>query len=111
MEFVQAGQAVTIHLEQRRGERFTSHIAQVSRTETRLTPTGFSDTQVHHQLRPVSAHARLPRMPTYQASVPLPPGDGIVLAGGRGQARIRVGYRSAGQRLWDALCRTFHFEM
>jgi hypothetical protein len=78
----------------------------------RLTPTGFSDTQVHNQPRPVSARSRLPRLsPTYQASAPLPPKDGIVLAGGRGQARIRVGYRSAGQRLWDALCRTFHFEM
>ncbi|MHB8972133.1 MAG: HlyD family efflux transporter periplasmic adaptor subunit [Pirellulaceae bacterium] len=112
MEFVQAGQSVTLCLEQRRGEQLTGHIAQVSRTETRLTPTGFSDPRVHDQPRPVSARSRLPRLsPTYQASVPLPPGDGIVLAGGRGQAWIRVGYRSAGQRLWDALCRTFHFEM
>jgi putative peptide zinc metalloprotease protein len=112
MEFVQPGQAVTMCMDQRRGERITSHIAQVSRTETRLTPTGFSDTQVHNQPRRASTRSQPPRLsPTYQASVLLPPGDGIVLAGGRGQARIRVGYRSAGQRLWDALCRTFHFEM
>ncbi len=112
MEFVQAGQAVTMTMDQRRGERLTSHIAQVSRSDRQATPIGSSDTRDYNGSPAAPALRRPPRPSnTYQASVPWQPDHGIVLAGGRGEARIRVGYRSAGQRLWDALCRTFHFEL
>jgi putative peptide zinc metalloprotease protein len=112
MEFVQAGQAVMLAMDQRRGERLTSHIAQVSRSDRHATPTGSSDTREYSGSPPAPALRRPPRPShTYQASVPWQPDHGIVLAGGRGEARIRVGNRSAGQRLWDALCRTFHFEL
>jgi putative peptide zinc metalloprotease protein len=109
---VRSGQHVDLFFRQRRGERFSGTIAQVSHTDIHVTPVDYSrpldDTG---RQRPRSDPHRLYASNTYQASLPLDLEGTTIVAGGRGKAKIHVGYRSLGQRCWESLCRTFHFEM
>jgi hypothetical protein len=53
----------------------------------------------------------LPREPTYQVTVPLAATIEEVAPGATGFARIRVGSRPLGSRLWRVVCQTFRFQM
>ena len=53
----------------------------------------------------------LPLNPTYQVSAVLPERDDWLPNGAIGQARIHVGRRTVGWRLWRWSMRTFHFEL
>ena len=53
----------------------------------------------------------IPDSTCYLLSVPLDIHSETVLDGATGQARIRTGTQSMGQRLWRVLCQTFRFEL
>ena len=55
------------------------------------------------QLRPTST--------SYQARVPIESSTVELRAGYRGQARVYVGWKSLGWRLYRFLSRTFHFDL
>jgi putative peptide zinc metalloprotease protein len=53
----------------------------------------------------------IPASTCYLLSVPLDNECESVLDGATGQARIRAGTQSIGQRLWRFICQTFRFEL
>jgi hypothetical protein len=52
-----------------------------------------------------------PTSTTYRVSVPFDDSSQLISPGSTGRARIRVGYRSIGQRLWRLICKTVRFEL
>jgi hypothetical protein len=52
-----------------------------------------------------------PREPTYQVTVPLAATADEIAPGATGFARIRVGSRSVGSRIWRLVCQTLRFEL
>jgi len=112
VEFVRPGQAVEILLEQLPGRRFAGEIEEIARQELKIAPRQLSgkaggrlatESDSSGRERPLSA--------SYQARVPLDDADGLIRAGLRGRARIRVGSQTWGQWLWRYATQTFHFEL
>ena len=109
VKFVRSGQQVELYFDQRRGEHFSGAIAQVSETDMYITPVHFSgpvgrDMPGQDRSQRYRSQRHRPSVSnTYQASLPFHAQGTTVLAGGWGRAKIRVGYRSLGLRLWDSL--------
>ena len=110
IELVKKGQTVEIQLELYPGRVFESQITSMA-----LVPMSESPANVASQaggqlgsqidatgtIRPIST--------SYQAIAPLHDTKGLTQIDVRGQAKIRAGRRSLGQRLYRYVARTFHF--
>ena len=101
-----------IKIESARLSTFSGVIQTIAEREMRETPEalasqvgGSLNTQMgpDGQLRPIST--------SYQARVPLENCEVPLRAGYRGQAKIYVGWKSVGWRIYRFLSRTFRFEM
>ncbi len=112
IDFIQVGQAVKIVLNVLTGERLKGEITSISKNRMPATPQSLSNqkggtlatrTDAQGVERPLNA--------TYQAKVPLDNQGGMLQPEFRGQARVRAGYQTIGERLWRYLMRTFHFEL
>ena len=112
IESIQRGQEVELYPHPLRGKALVGQIAQVSQTDLHVTPANFSATTPatsRHDGR--ASHASRQPLNMYQANVPLDLRESFVLAGVTGRSKIHAGRRTVGRRLWDSLCRTFHFEL
>ncbi len=101
-----------IKIDSARLETFSGKIEKISEMEMRVSPENLSlqsggrlDTEVDAsgQLRPIST--------SYQARVPLENVDVALRSGYRGQAKIYVGWKSLGWRIYRFCTRTFKFEL
>lgn len=112
IESVCSGQSVELFPDQLRGRSLCGHVAQIAQTNRRMTPLSFANDEIVTGPRE-RRHAQRSDQPSksYHANVPLDAKDLVLLAGGRGRAKISAGTRTVGQCLWDSLCRTFHFEL
>jgi putative peptide zinc metalloprotease protein len=112
IDLVKAGHPVDIKLDAARLETFAGKISFIAETEMEVaSPNLTSQTggrldstmDESGQLRPTST--------SYQAMVPLEGNSKYFRAGYRGQARVYVGWKSLGWRLYRFLSRTFHFDL
>jgi putative peptide zinc metalloprotease protein len=112
IDLVKFQDPVDIKLDAARLETFPGKISLISETEMEVaSPNLTSQTggrlnstmDESGQLRPTST--------SYQARVPIESSTVELRAGYRGQARVYVGWKSLGWRLYRFLSRTFHFDL
>jgi|694.fasta_scaffold40118_4 putative peptide zinc metalloprotease protein len=112
IDLVVPGHEVDIKLDSSRLETIAGKISQISEAEMEVaSPNMTSQTggrlnstmDESGQLRPTST--------SYQARVPLDEYSQSLRPGYRGQARVYVGWKSLGWRLYRFLSRTFHFDL
>lgn len=112
VDLIKLGHEADIKIDSAQLETFSGKIAQISEMDMKVTPEqlarqvgGGLDTEMDAsgRLKPVST--------SYQARVPLQDVKVPLRAGYRGQAKIYVGWRSLGWRLYRFLSKTFSFEM
>lgn len=112
IDLVEEGMEADIKIDSARMDTFSGTIATIAETEMQVSPENLSlqsggrlDTEMDAsgRLRPIST--------SYQARVPLSNVEVPLRSGYRGQAKIYVGYRSLGWRLYRFCAKTFKFEM
>ncbi|MFK7736822.1 MAG: hemolysin D [Pirellulaceae bacterium] len=112
IDLVELGVDVDIKIESARLDTFGGKIESISEQEMQETPEslasqagGALNTEMGPggRLRPIST--------SYQARVPLEGVEVPLRAGYRGQAKIYVGWKSVGWRIYRFLTRTFRLEM
>ncbi len=112
VDLVKVNDEADIKIDSARLETFSGRIAQVSEMDMKVTPEqlarqvgGGLDTEMDAsgRLKPVSTSYQA-RIPLDDVKVPLRPGY-------RGHAKVYVGWKSLGWRLYRFLARTFRFEM
>ena len=112
IDLVREKMEVDIKIDSARLKTFSGKIEKISEMEMKVSPENLAlqsggrlDTEMDSsgRLRPIST--------SYQARVPLENVDMPLRAGYRGQAKIYVGWRSVGWRIYRFLARTFRFEM
>ncbi|GAB5402442.1 MAG: hemolysin D [Aureliella sp.] len=112
IDLVNVDMDADIKIDSARLETFSGKIEKISEMEMRVSPENLSlqsggrlDTEVDAsgQLRPIST--------SYQARVPLENVDVALRSGYRGQAKIYVGWKSLGWRIYRFCTRTFKFEL
>jgi len=112
VEFIRKDQTVEFELEQFPGKKFVGQIANVSSTNLKIAPKSLSIKAGGDLVTRTddTGHERLVDA-TYQASVPLDDPEGLLKIGIRGHAKIHVGYRTLGSRIWRYVSHTFRFRM
>ncbi len=112
IDLVEVGDEVEIKLDSARLESFTGRIERISEMEMKETPENLAlqsggrlntEMDTSGRLRPIST--------SYQARVPLDHIDVPLRAGYRGQAKVYVGWKSLGWRIFRFCARTFRFEL
>ncbi|MCA9128927.1 MAG: hypothetical protein KDB22_17695 [Planctomycetales bacterium] len=112
IDLVHTGHEADIKIDSARLDTFSGIIEKISEMEMRVSPENLAlqsggrlDTEMDStgRLRPIST--------SYQARVPLENVDIPLRSGYRGQAKIYVGWRSLGWRIYRFFTRTFKFEM
>lgn len=112
MEFVSNDQRVEIVLDQLPYEKIVTLLEQIAPVEMKTIPIALSNkgggplptvTNRQGAERPVGA--------VYNATAAIDDPTNTLLIGGRGVARIHVGSRTIGQRIWRGFCQTFNFDM
>ncbi|MCH7727327.1 MAG: HlyD family efflux transporter periplasmic adaptor subunit [Planctomycetes bacterium] len=112
IEFIRPGQTVDIVLEQLPGRQFSGKINRISQVDMKYSPTTLSEKAGGDLLTKTDSGGReRPVNVTYEASVELDNPTGQILIGASGRARIHVGSKSLGQRLWRYLNETFNFDL
>ncbi len=112
IDLVFEGQEADIKIESARLDTFSGKIEKISEMEMKQTPESLSQ-QVGGRLNTeMGEDGRLrPISTSYQARVPLENVDVPLRTGYRGQAKIYVGWKSLGWRIYRFCARTFRFEM
>lgn len=112
IDLVSEGDEVDIKIDSARLDTFSGIIERISEMEMQETPQslasqmgGALNTEMDQmgRLRPIST--------SYQARVPLENVEVPLRVGYRGQAKIYVGWKSLGWRIYRFFARTFRFEM
>lgn len=112
IDLVKEGDEADIKIDSARLDTFSGKIDKISEMEMAVAPEslgiqagGRLDTEMDSsgRLRPIST--------SYQARVPLENIDIPLRSGYRGQAKIYVGWKSVGWRIYRFCARTFRFEM
>lgn len=112
INLVKEGVEADIMIDSARLATFSGKIEKISEMEMKVSPENLSlqaggrlDTQMDSsgRLRPIST--------SYQARIPLENIDVPLRSGYRGQAKIYVGWKPLGWRIYRFLARTFKFDM
>lgn len=112
IDLVNVGMGADIKVDSARLDTFSGTIEKISEMEMQVSPENLAlqsggrlDTEMDAsgQLRPIST--------SYQARVPLENIDIPLRSGYRGQAKIYVGWKSVGWRIYRFCTRTFKFEL
>ncbi len=112
IDLVKEGDEADIKIDSARLDTFSGKIEKISEMEMAVAPEslgiqagGRLDTEMDSsgRLRPIST--------SYQARVPLESIEVPLRSGYRGQAKIYVGWKSVGWRIYRFCARTFRFEM
>ena len=109
---IKLGVEADIKIDSAKLETFSGFVRQISEMDMKETPESLSK-QVGGRLdTEMDSSGRLRPMSTsYQARVPLEDVKVPLRAGYRGQAKIYVGWKSLGWRIYRFLAKTFSFEM
>lgn len=112
VQLVRESHEVDLKLDSRRLHTFQGVILEksqepLSNASTSLSSQTGGDLQT--EIDPTTGMVK-PRSVTYQARVPLKPGDLPLRPGYRGSAKIHVDHRSLGSRLWRVIAKTFNFD-
>jgi putative peptide zinc metalloprotease protein len=112
IESVKLGQKVRIQLDELPGERLRGTIKSMAFDPIKVSPKQLSN-KAGGELATKTDESGVerPMSTSYQASVPLDDGEGILRPGLRGRAKIDAGWRTIAQRAWRYLTQTFHFRL
>jgi putative peptide zinc metalloprotease protein len=112
VQLVREGQDVDLKLDSRRLATFSGAITEKSQEPIGSASTSLSSQtggDLQTEIDPTTGMVK-PRSVTYQARVPLEPGEIPMRPGYRGSAKIHVDPMSLGNRLWRVIAKTFNFE-
>ncbi len=116
IEFVQPGLFVCIKLDELPWKTLTGHVEEVAKREVEAASprlAGKAGGELPTKTDPTTGVEK-PIGTVYQARVPLPNPDGLLIPGLRGRAKVHVDYAhwlSLGQRIWRFVTRTFNFRL
>jgi putative peptide zinc metalloprotease protein len=112
IDLVKQGHQVEILLESARTSSFAGTIAKISEMDMKEAPENISLQSGGRLDTEMTASGRLKPMSTsYQARVPLEDVELSMRVGYRGQARVYVGWKSIGWRVYRFFARTFRLEL
>lgn len=112
IDLVKENHEVEIKLEAARMTSFAGRIVRISETDMKEAPENISLQSGGRLDTEMTASGRLkPISTSYQARVPLENVDLPMRVGYRGQARVYVGWKSVGWRIYRFLARTFRLEL
>ena len=112
VQLVREGQEVELKLDSRRIDTFGGTIAEKSNDPLKATSSSMASQtggDLQTEIDPTTGMVK-PRNVSYQARVPLEPGELPLRPGYRGSAKVHVDPMSLGQRLWRVIAKTFNFE-
>ena len=112
VQLVREGQAVDMKLDSRRVKTFHGTISEKSNDPLKATSSSMASQtggDLQTEIDPTTGMVK-PRSVSYQARVPLDPGELPWRPGYRGSAKVHVDPMSLGQRLWRVIAKTFNFE-
>lgn len=112
IEFIAPENDVTLKFDLHPHDWSYGKITTISKSKLQALPQSLTSTAGGTiAAKPDQSGMQVPLSTTYQADVLItkPPRD--LRSGMRGRARVFVGYRSAGTRLWRYLVQTFHFKI
>lgn len=112
MEFIKPEDFVYLKFDLHPGDASEGKITTISKSQLQSLPPGLTSSAGGSiAAKPDASGMQVPLSTTYQADVLItkPPRD--LRSGMRGRARVYVGSRSAGSRLWRYLVQTFHFKI
>lgn len=112
IEFIAAGQPVEIWIRQHPGQTYAANINLVSLSEMKSVPACLS-TKFGGRLPTITAadESEKPTSTMFRVSVPFKDAAESITSGSSGRARVRVGYRTLGQRAWRLICKTIRFDL
>lgn len=116
IDFVQPGQSVRIKLDDMFWKTFRGTIEEVAKREVEAASprlAGKAGGELATKTDPKTGIEK-PISTVYQARVPLPDPDNLLIPGLRGRAKIHVDSKhwlTIGQRVWRFVTRTFNFRM
>ena len=112
IESIALDQKVLIKLEALVDDTYEGRINEIAQSEMEIAPTSLTNQAGGAVATRTDAEGRARPLSTiYRARVPIENANGLVQLDYRGKAKIRVGYKTVGSRLWRYLARTFHFYM
>jgi putative peptide zinc metalloprotease protein len=112
IDLVQEGHEVEIMLESARMTSFDGRIAKISEMDMKEAPENISLQSGGRLDTEMTASGRIkPISTSYQARVPLESVELPMRVGYRGQARVYVGWKSLGWRVYRFFARTFRLEL
>lgn len=111
IEFVAPGQPAALVMASAPGKRIWTKIDRVARVEQTAPGEEGADSASSASGGPQRSSQPPPQLTVFQASAPVDDPAGVLVLGGTGHAKIRVGSRTVGQRLWRTLCAVFEFEL
>lgn len=112
IEFVQSGQQVDIVLEQIPAELQTSIIESISPSKMKAVPKALSSRHGGEIVVALDKDGvEVPQSTMFLVKVPLLNPKQLILVGSTGQARIRTGSQTIGNRIWRLAHQTFRFEL
>jgi putative peptide zinc metalloprotease protein len=112
IDLVSVGDEADIKIDSARLNTFSGKIENISEMEMTVAPESMGVQAGGHLNTEMDASGRLrPISTSYQARVPLESIDIPLRSGYRGQAKVYVGWKSIGWRVYRFLARTFRLEM
>jgi len=112
IDLVQVGDEADIKIDSARLNTFSGKIENISEMEMTVAPESMGVQAGGHLNTEMDSSGRLrPISTSYQARVPLENIDIPLRSGYRGQAKVYVGWKSIGWRVYRFLARTFRLEM
>ncbi len=112
IEFLEPGQQVEVWIRQLPNHTFQTTIDQVSRVKLETIPQALASQHGGDIVaEPTVDQQQRPASPTYAASGIIASPELPLVVGATGVAKIRVGSRTLGQRIWRSLMQTFRFEL
>lgn len=112
IESVSAGQSVQLWIREFPSQVIPARIQSVSVEAIREIPRALSNRHGGEVVtRPDNQNREVPESPAYQAAATFQLPNVSSLQGATGVGRIRVGYRTLGQRGWRWLQKTFRFDL
>jgi len=111
MEFIAENQQVKLYVDNLPHRIYVSQVKDISYEKMKAAPRNLASKSGGLATKNDAAGYVTPLSTTYEVATPLNDTQGELYIGATGKARVRVGSRTVGVKVWRYLCQTFHFDL
>ena len=112
LEFLRVGQQTEFFLNETPFHTFNSTIKEISTVEMKNVPKSISSANGGDIITETKKDGSVvPQKSVFQATANFTDETGKVYLGATGKAKIKIGSKTVGQRVWRYLCKTFNFDL